>query len=112
MEIITQTDERKIGTLTLVVYILQAVSLFVGVTALVGVIINYLKRSEAAGTVYASHFSWQIRTFWWAVAGSVVGGVLMVIGVGFLIWASVYVWYIYRIVRGYLNYNDGKPMPV
>ncbi|CUA85299.1 Uncharacterized membrane protein [Gulbenkiania indica] len=112
MEIITQTDERKIGTLTLVVYILQAVSLFVGVTALVGVIINYLKRSEAAGTVYASHFSWQIRTFWWAVAGSVVGGVLMVIGVGFLIWAAVYVWYIYRIVRGYLNYNDGKPMPV
>lgn len=112
MEIITQTDERKIGTLTLVVYILQAVSLFVGVTALVGVIINYLKRSEAAGTVYASHFSWQIRTFWWTVAGSVVGGVLMVIGVGFLIWAAVYVWYIYRIVRGYLNYNDGKPMPV
>ncbi|WP_054287026.1 DUF4870 family protein [Gulbenkiania mobilis] len=112
MEIITQTDERKIGTLTLVVYILQAVSLFVGVTALVGVIINYLKRSEAAGTVYASHFSWQIRTFWWAVAGSVVGGVLMIIGVGFLIWAAVYVWYIYRIVRGYLNYNDGKPMPV
>lgn len=112
MEIITPTDERKIGTLTLVVYILQAVSLFVGVTALVGVIINYLKRSEAAGTVYASHFSWQIRTFWWAVAGSVVGGVLMVIGVGFLIWAAVYVWYIYRIVRGYLNYNDGKPMPV
>ncbi|TCW33502.1 DUF4870 family protein [Gulbenkiania mobilis] len=112
MEIITQTDERKIGTLTLVVYILQAVSLFVGVTALVGVIINYLKRSEAAGTVYASHFSWQIRTFWWTVAGSVVGGVLMIIGVGFLIWAAVYVWYIYRIVRGYLNYNDGKPMPV
>jgi uncharacterized membrane protein len=105
-------SDRKVRDVTLIVYILQFASLIAGVTALIGVIINYLKRDEAAGTLYESHFTWQIRTFWGAVIGAVVGGVTWWFFLGFLVWAATYVWFIYRVVRGFLNFNDGKPMPL
>ena len=47
-----------------VIYGCYALGFFIGFTWLVGVIIAYVKRDEATGTWLASHFSWQIRTFW------------------------------------------------
>ncbi|UTH76670.1 hypothetical protein [Chromobacterium sp. IIBBL 290-4] len=104
-------EARKLNNLTLAVYILQAVGLLAGVTALVGVIINYVKRDEVRGTLYQSHFEWQIRTFWLALLGNVIGGVLTWVLVGFVILFAVWVWYIYRVVKGFLYFNDRKPMP-
>ncbi|RXZ43601.1 DUF4870 family protein [Crenobacter cavernae] len=103
--------DKKLYQLTLVVYILQIVSLFVGVTALVGVIVNYIKKPDVAGTVFESHFAWQIRTFWWALAGYVLGFLTTFLLVGFLILFATWVWFIYRVVRGFLAFNDGKPLP-
>ena len=98
--------------LTLVCYLLYAASLFVGVTAVVAVIVNYVKREDAAGTLYESHFTWQIRTFWWGLLWAVLGVATTVVLVGFAVLAANAVWCIYRIVKGFLNWNDGKPMPV
>lgn len=106
-------SDRKVRDITLIVYILQFASLIAGVTALIGVIVNYLKRDEAVGTLYESHFNWQIRTFWGAVIGGVAGAMTWwLFFFGVLIWGATYVWYIYRVVRGFLNFNDGKPMPL
>lgn len=106
-------DQRlaSLRQLTLVVYILYALSFFAGLTALVGIIINYIKRDEVRGTLYESHFDWQIRTFWWGLAWAVLGGITIWLLVGFVILAANFVWVIYRVVRGFLNWNDGKPMP-
>ena len=71
--------------IALVVYILQALSFLWGVTAIVGVIINYVKRDDARGTVYESHFDWQIRTFWWGLLWAIIGVVLAIALVGFAI---------------------------
>jgi uncharacterized membrane protein len=98
--------------LTMICYVLYALSLFVGLTGLVAIIVNYVKREDTRGTIYESHFTWQIRTFWWGLLWAVVGFVTMFIVVGFLILAANAVWCIYRIVKGFLNWNDGKPMPV
>jgi uncharacterized membrane protein len=98
--------------LTLVCYILYALSWFTGVTGVVAIIINYLKREETAGTIYESHFTWQIRTFWWGLLWAVIGFVTMFVLVGFVVLAVAAIWSIYRIVKGFLNWNDGKPMPV
>jgi uncharacterized membrane protein len=98
--------------LTMVTYILYAASVFVGLTAIVAVIINYVKRDETRGTIYESHFNWQIRTFWWGLLWSCIGFVTMFIVIGFGILFANWVWLIYRIVRGFLNWNDNKPMPV
>ena len=75
-------------TLAHVIYALHAFSAVTGmlspafvVTAfvtgwpsIIAVILNYVKRSEVRGTWLDSHFSWQIRTFWFALLWVVVGG--------------------------------------
>jgi len=103
---------KELKTLTLVVYALQAAGFFVGITWIVAVVINYIKKEDAAGTWLESHFRWQIRTFWFGLLWGVIGGILTLVLVGFAILFADAVWIIYRIVKGWLNLSDGKPMPV
>ncbi|HEY7761152.1 MAG TPA: hypothetical protein VIA64_17195, partial [Burkholderiales bacterium] len=70
----------------------------------------YIKLPDVAGTLYESHFRWQIRTFWWGLLWSVVGGLTTWILIGFLILAATAIWVIYRIVKGWLSLSEGKPM--
>jgi len=107
-------DTQRLDSLkniTTVVYALQAAAFAVGLSWIVAVVINYVKREEAAGTWLESHFSWQIRTFWWGLLWGVLGCLLVVVLVGFFILFADAVWIIYRIVKGWLNLNDGKAMP-
>lgn len=96
---------------TMMVYLLQALSFLWGVTAIVGVVVNYVKRDDARGTVYESHFDWQIRTFWWGLLWGVLGVLLIVaFGLGLVILFVAWVWAIYRVVKGWLKLSDGKPV--
>lgn len=102
--------ERSAKQLTTVVYALYAASFFVGLTAIVAIIVNYLKRDDVAGTFLESHFRWQIRTFWFGLLWGIVGGLLLVVAVGWFILVADFVWVIYRIVKGYLRLADNQPM--
>ena len=107
----TAEQLASLKTLTMVVYALQVLSIFVGITAIVGVIINYVKREDAAGTLYESHFDWQIRTFWWGLVWSVVGFVLLfAFGLGLLVWFAAGIWALYRVIKGFLKLNDNQPV--
>ncbi|HEY0664289.1 MAG TPA: hypothetical protein VGD18_06750 [Thiobacillaceae bacterium] len=108
-------DDEKLAslkTLTAVIYALYAFSLFFGISAVAAVVLNYIKREDAQGTWLESHFSWQIRTFWWALLWAIVGAITWIILIGWLVWGVAGVWYIYRIAKGWLNLYDDKPMPV
>src|SRR6267143_5261420 len=95
---------KELKTLTLVVYALQAAGFVLGgITWIVAVVINYVKRDEVAGTWLESHFRWQIRTFWFGLLWGVIGGILTLVLVGFAILFADAVWIIYRIVKGWLN---------
>ena len=95
--------------LAVVVYILQALSLFVGgITGLVGVIINYVKLDDVRNTWVERHFRWQIRTFWIGLLWTVIGIVTTPIIIGWFILLGISIWIIYRIVKGALALNDGK----
>ena len=116
-------------TLTHVIYALHAFSALTGlassaliVTAflsgwpsIIAVILNYVKRSEVRGTWLDSHFSWQIRTFWFALLWLAVGGILFVtvIGIPFAIvlWLITGVWVLYRIIRGWLALTSQRTLP-
>jgi uncharacterized membrane protein len=101
---------QKARDLTQIIYFLYAASIFAGITAIVAIIINYLKRDEVAGTWLESHFRWQIRTFWFSVLWCAIGWITIIVGIGFIIWGVAAIWAIYRIVKGMLNFYDSKPM--
>ncbi|PWB54044.1 MAG: hypothetical protein C3F18_07030 [Nitrosomonadales bacterium] len=95
-------------TLTTVVYALQALSFFVGITAIAAIVINYVKIDDIRGTWLESHFRWQMRTFWFGLLWGVIGSILLIVLVGWFILAADAVWVIYRIVKGWLRLNEGK----
>lgn len=97
-------------TMTHIIYALQAASLIFGITFLVAVIINYIKRGDVRNSWLDSHFSWQIKTFWYSLLWTIVGVVLTYVLVGFAILVLAYIWVIYRIVKGWLYLKDGKAM--
>jgi uncharacterized membrane protein len=121
---------RSLVVLTHVIYGLHAFSLVTGIIgaativgafltgwpSLIAVILNYVKRSEARGTWLASHFRWQIRTFWFGLLWVALCLLFVVatLGIGMLIaWlplAVVGLWFIYRVVRGWLALVDRRPM--
>ncbi len=96
--------------LTHVIYALYALSFCAGITAVVAIIMDYVKRDDARGTFLESHFRWQIRTFWIALLWAVSGGILTLAVVGIPVLIAGVIWYIYRIVKGWLALLDRKPV--
>ena len=94
-------------------------SFLFGWPSIIAVIINYVKRDEVRGTWLESHFTWQIRTFWfallWAAVVALVSIPLAFVVIGFGTWVLgmfvLGVWAIYRIGRGWLALNKHQAMP-
>ena len=114
------TEDRAMPA---VVYALYILGLFHGVTLFIGLIMAYVLRG-GAGPVMASHYTWQIRTFWialiWGVIGCgivLVGAVLSIILIGIpIVWAGAMVClgaWVYAMVRcviGAVRLADGQPV--
>ena len=105
-----QSDQTKnsMKTLTLGVYVLQGLSILFFITALVGVVLNYLKKENVRGTWLESHFRWQITTFWIGLIAGVIGTLTTFFGIGYLILLVVYVWIIYRVYKGWVQLKEGR----
>lgn len=101
-------NERQVLT---VVYILHAVALVNGITAIIAVIISHLRVNETQSAFIRSHHRWLIRSFWWALFWSVICGSLVWVGIGILGLAILGIWWIYRIVRGLMAYSRRESMP-
>ena len=97
-------------TLVLVAYVLHLVGAVAGITSIVGLIINYVNR-DRHDEVLDTHHTWMIRSFWWALLWGVIGFVTIIILIGWAILFVVWVWYIYRHVRGLIALTNGEPMP-
>ena len=97
--------------LTHVIYALYAGALIAGATGIVAVVLNYMKRDDVDGTWLATHFRWQVRTFWFSLAWSVIGFATFFYGIGVPIMTLNLIWYIYRMARGWFALQEGKPMP-
>lgn len=123
-------DKDPNRTLTLILYVLYIIAIFTGgLFAIIALIINYIKRSDVRGSIFESHFTWQIRTFWWYLiwniiafvpflflfftgenpdlfAGVALGASSFCVAVIFLAW----VWIVYRAIKGIVRLNDNRPM--
>ena len=86
----------------------------------IAIVMNYVKGADARGTWLESHFSWQRRTFWfallWVSIVFVLSLPLFLILIGFLTFGIgvllIGLWVVYRVARGWLRLRDGQPIAV
>ena len=113
--------ERSLRTIGIISYALHLVvavgavlpSFQPGIALLVvAFIIDLVKRDDAAGTWQASHFSWRIRSVLWAGVLYVLTSWLWLLFLvpGWIAWALISLWFLYRIVKGMVRMNAGRPM--
>jgi uncharacterized membrane protein len=101
-----------------ILYLAHAATFFfsLGLFNVLVLIVNYIRRPDTAGTMVYSHHTWMIRSFWWYVVLMAVAFVLMITIIGiplaWLVGACAWLWMAYRIIRGFLDLNNNKPMPV
>ena len=85
-----------------------------GWPSILAVILNYIKRGDADGTYLASHFRWQIQTFWLALLYLLIAVAIALtffgIPLAFLMVCLTGIWVIYRIIRGLLRLTDEQAM--
>lgn len=92
------------------VYILQALSFVLGITAIIGVIINYIKDDDIKGSWLESHFIWQKRTFWYGLLWVVLGTLTTAFLIGWLVLFITTFWLIYRIAKGWIYLVDNREL--
>lgn len=120
--VIDPERERSLKTIGIVSYLLHLVvavsAVLPGVQAsiallIVAVIIDLVKRDDAAGTWQESHFRWRISSVLWAGALYVltIPLWLLLFLPGWIAWCVISIWFLYRIIRGALNLNADRPMP-
>jgi uncharacterized membrane protein len=76
-------------------------------------VIDLVKKDDAQGSWQESHFRWRIHTVLWA------GGLylltsplwLLLLLPGWIAWALISIWFLYRVIRGWVNLNGNAPMP-
>jgi uncharacterized membrane protein len=80
---------------------------------LVSFILDLVKKGDAEGSWQESHFSWRIRSVIWAAVLYVVTIPLWLLLVvpGWIAWVLISIWFLYRVVRGWMNLNNRRPMP-
>lgn len=95
----------------MVVYLCQVLTFaFAGLPLLVGAAINFMKQNEVKGTFLESHFDWQVKTAWMALAGFALSGLTFQFGVGLFILIATLVLMVYRIVVGWNALNSDQPI--
>ncbi|KNZ33680.1 MAG: membrane protein [Methylibium sp. NZG] len=114
-----QRSLKTVGHISYLLHTIVALSAVVpGVQAsiallIVAFIIDMVKKDDAAGTWQESHFRWRIRSVLWAGALYVVTIPLWILLVlpGWIAWVAISIWFLYRVIRGWVNLNAGKAMP-
>jgi uncharacterized membrane protein len=109
-----QRDPEKLHSLkrlAAAVYLCQVLAFaFAGLPLLVGVAINFIRHKEVQGTWLESHFDWQIKTVWMALAGLALAGLTFELGIGLFILMATVMLLVYRIVIGWNALNSDQPV--
>ncbi|MGE5625057.1 MAG: DUF4870 family protein [Bacillota bacterium] len=100
-------------TITIVAYVLHLLGAMFGLPSIIGLIINYVVQGDH-GEMIDSHQSWMIKSFWYALLGCCICVVLVFTVIGIpLAWLgaiAIWVWYVYRHIRGLIDLAESKSM--
>ncbi|MDP2368931.1 DUF4870 family protein [Rhodoferax sp.] len=109
---------NTVGTISYILHLIVAIGALVPggqfgpVLLIVALVIDLVNRDKAQGTWHASHFGWRIRTVIIAAVLYVVTVPLWLLFIfpGWIAWALISVWFLYRIVSGMVAMNKGLPI--
>ncbi len=107
---------NTVGTISYVLHLIVAVSAIVPggqmgpLFLVVALILDMVNRDRAAGTWHASHFRWRIRTVLIAAALYLLTFPLwlLLLVPGWIAWTVISIWFLYRIVTGFMAMNKGQ----
>lgn len=94
-----------------IISLLYLSSFFLGITAIVGVVLAYVWKNEPRADWEASHYQYLINTFWIGLIGGFVGAILLIVLIGLLILPLVFVLVVVRCVLSLINAQKKRPMP-
>lgn len=104
-------DHEPNYKIALTIYVLQAAGLVFGLPFLIAVVMYYCMRKNFDPHSWIfSHFRWQIRTFWFGLLWTVIGGILLWVLVGYFILVINLIWVIYRIAKGWIYLYEKKSL--
>ena len=115
-----ETSLRNIGHISYALHAIVAVAAVVPGTQgsilllIAAFILDLVKRDDAVGTWQESHFRWRIRSVIFSAIAYVLTIPLWLLFVipGWIAWGIISIWFLYRVVRGWLALNDRRPMPL
>lgn len=116
---IADDRERSLKTIGHISYLLHAIVAVGAVIPgaqpgiallLIAFILDLVKKGDAEGTWQESHFKWRINSVLWAAALYIVTIPLWLLFVipGMIAWALISIWFLYRVVRGWMNLNANR----
>ena len=80
-----------------------------GSLAVVALIVNYVRRADETDSLYRAHHVWMIHTFWWTLLSLVLTAPLWLLWLpGVVAYAVIGLWYLYRCIKGWLRFVDGR----
>ncbi len=103
-------NSKQSNTLPMIIYALYLANLAVPFTALIGVIMAYINKSDETSFLQ-SHYQFQIRTFWIGLLYLIIGGLLTIVLIGWIILLFYTIWLIIRCVKGFKYLNNQQPIP-
>ena len=115
----TESSLRTIGHISYALHAIVAVGAVLPgaqgsvLLLLVAFLLDLVKRDDARGSWQESHFRWRIRSVVIAAIAYAVTAPLwlLLIAPGWIAWGIISLWFLYRVLRGWLALNDRKPMP-
>ncbi len=105
-----QAPTTEMRTFAIIIYGLYLGALFTGgSTGLAGVILAYVKRGEARGTIWESHIENAIHAFWIWFMLMAIGVVTAWFLIGFVAMGAAFVYFLYRTIKGLVRAVDSQP---
>jgi uncharacterized membrane protein len=101
-----------------ILYLVHGATFFfsLGMLSFLPLIVNYIKRPDTAGTLVYSHHTWMIRSFWIYIICLFVAILLAITLIGiplaWLLGIGAWLWKAYRLIRGFVDLNNNRAMPV
>lgn len=102
------TKDETAKTHAFISYCLMILGLFTGIFFIIGVVWAMVKKEEAQGTLFEDHYTNIIKTFWWGLGLTILGVILSVIFIGYFILLAVWIWSIFRILKGLAKITSNK----